>query len=110
MKYKESPIVAKSIAKEDHHITYTFDTPRGVVFVRPIFNPRHTVRLESIGPHSFRGGEAELHFRMDSYVPRTDQEYPKVGEVIATLVTLSAESPKPTPRRGNQRGKSGTQK
>jgi hypothetical protein len=88
MLYKETLLQAVEFERESSYITYTVDLPKGMLFISPLYNPKHTVRLEDTGFRYSPGGKQQLRFSYSSGVGYSGQEFPKKGEPLAVAVEV----------------------
>ena len=88
---KQEIIYATTFEKEGSFIEYEVKTPNGWYAIYPIYDPKHTCRLEDFGVFLNHGGDSTLRFSLDRSVPYSEHEYPKKGEALALITYFKEE-------------------
>jgi hypothetical protein len=88
MRFKETLLQATEFERESTYITYTVDLPKGMLFISPLFNPKHTVRLEDVGFRLSLGGKQQLRFSYSPAIGYSGQEFPRAGDPLAVAVEV----------------------
>ncbi len=88
MRFRETLLEVDEFERESSYITYMVDLPKGMLFISPLYNPKHTVRLEDTGFRLSIGGKQELRFSYSSGVGYSGQEFPRKGDPLAVAVEV----------------------